>query len=413
MPSRPWPLLLLAPVGLVGCHAQPVATTGERAAAEPRAFVRSLQGLSAAQREQFARGRALYEKTFTPAEGLGPLFNRDSCRACHGQPGTGGGSALSVTLVAVERNGAQLTLKEQGAPMIQERALGGVPLEQIPMDATVVSHRISPPTFGLGLLEAIPAADVTAQLAANPARAAWGVRGKANWEFNQLGRFGWKAQKGDMVDFTQQACQFELGLSSPGRPQEHFPNLPPQRLEAPANLDDPAHPWVKAFFTQRAARGIPQSQPDLSQAQIDDMVAFQRWQAPPEALPRSAEAEQGRRLFEQVGCATCHVPAFQTGPNALGVPAGLPVRAYSDLLIHDMGEGLADGLLQGVAGGRDWRTPPLWGLRHRTAFMHDGRTDSLHEASMLHGGEGARSRDAYSALSEAEQLSLEAFLRTL
>lgn len=376
-------------------------------------FVRPLPGLDHARLERFEHGRRLFEKNFSPSEGLGPLFNATSCKACHGLPAAGGGSLRTVTLVAGDVRGANVPLKEKGGPMIQADAIEGVPQERLPAEACALSVRLSSPTFGMGLIEAVPAEAITAQLAPDPRKEALGIHGLANWEFDQIGRFGWKAQKGDMIEFSQQACQFELGLSTSGRPQEHFPNLPPQALASPSAYGAPEAPWVKAFFDRKRASGKPPAAPDLDKAELEALAAFQRYQAPPAPLPRDARAEAGARLFEAQGCALCHAPGFTTGPNDAGVPEGLPVPLYSDLLVHDMGPASSDGLVMGLAKGSYWRTPPLWGLRFREKLMHDGRAESFGEAIAQHGGEGAGVAAGYAALSVEEKAAIAAFLKTL
>ncbi|MNR75433.1 Cytochrome c [compost metagenome] len=387
------------------------------------ALVTPIPGLNPTQVAMFNRGRVLFERNWAPKEGLGPLFNDTSCVSCHGLPAAGGGSARMTTLVAGEKNGAQLTLADRGAPMIQDNAVQigtsaavRMPFEQIPPEARFVSRRTTPPTFGDGLIEAIPEAQILAQLAADPRKAALGIRGIANAEFNQIGRFGWKSQKGDLVEFTQQASQFELGLSSPGRPQEHFPNLPPQKLANPSHYGNPDTPWVTEFFDMKATSGRATASPDLSEAQVADMVAFQRFQAPPAPLPLSGPAKLGETRFQEIGCAVCHTPRMTTGPNALGIPEGLEVALYSDLLVHDMGEALGDGLIQGIAQGQHWRSTPLWGLRFRERFLHDGRASTLEEAVQAHGAADSEARkvtEAYNALPEADRLALKAFLKSL
>lgn len=412
-------LLPFVILGLAGCG---VAATPEPVTRDP-GLVTPIAGLSSAQVAQFKRGRVLFERNWAPQEGLGPLFNDTSCVSCHGLPSAGGGSARMTTLVAGEKNGAQLTLVELGAPMIQDFAIRVVaedgtrmPLEQIPSEARYVSRRTSPPTFGDGLIEAIPEADILAQLEANPRKTELGIKGLANAEFHQIGRFGWKAQKGDLVEFTQQACQFELGLSTPGRPQEHFPNLPPQKLASPSHYGNPETPWVTAFFDQKVASGRDMSAPDLTAEQVADLVAFQRFQAPPPRLPLTAEAAIGEKRFAEIGCALCHTPTMKTGPNPLGIAEGLEVGLYSDLLLHDMGEALSDGLIQGIAQGRHWKTTPLWGLRFRERFLHDGRASTLEEAIQAHGAPDSEARkvvEAYQALPTTDREALKAFLKAL
>ncbi len=404
-------LLALLAGGCAGAQAADQAS----GAAAGRGFVRPIPGLDAKRLKAYEDGKKVFEKNFTPEDGLGPNYNNVSCRACHGMPATGGGSWEMLTMVNGAKDGGTTPLAKQGGPIVQDKSIAGIPIENMPVEARHVSRRISPPTFGMGLMEAVPAAAITAQLEASPMKRALGIKGRANWEFDQIGRFGWKAQKGDMVEFTQQASQFEMGLSSPGRPAEPFPNIPLQKLKAPSHLDNPATPWVKTFFEVKTTQwGRKQEEPDLTQKMVDDMAAFQRYQAPPPPLPLGASARRGRELFYDTGCTTCHTPGFTTGPNEFGVPAGLAVPVYSDMLVHDMGEPMDDGVIMGLATGTEWRTMPLWGLRYRTRFLHDGRTDDVAEAIGWHRhGEAAAVVARFEALSDGERAALMAFLAAL
>ena len=403
-------LLLAAAVGCAGPDRSiDSQVPGAIAVLGEASFVRPVAGISAEAAAAYHRGRTLFDKPFTPDEGLGPLYNNISCKACHGFPNSGGASAEALTVIAGEYNGAPVTLKEDGGPVISDRAVQGVPIEALPLQTVAISKRISPPTYGEGLIEAIPAKAILAALLPSEARTALGIRGRANWDFNQIGRFGWKAQTGDMVSFTVTAANFEMGLSSPQRPYEFFPNMAPQAHASPAAYAK--SPVVKAFFD---ARGPAARKPDLSAQEVDDLTAFQRYQAPPPPLALTAQARDGGALFNRVGCVECHTPAFQTGPNKIGIPEGLDVALYSDLLLHDMGAELADGIRwQGRAGSQDWRTPTLWGLRFRQRFMHDGRASSLEDAIQWHGGEGQAVTDAYNRLAAGEKDSLRAFLMSI
>jgi len=388
-----------------GSGTPPTTSLGDSASS----FVQPLPGLSDAQVAQYQRGRALFDHTFTPAEGLGPLFNNTSCKACHGFPNSGGASSELLTLIGGDSNGVPRTLKEKGGPVISDWAIAGIPREQFPLAVTAISKRTSPPTFGTGLLEAVATADLTAQLAPDSRKDSLGIRGKANSDGGAIGRFGWKAQTADMLSFTVTAANFEMGLSSPQRPYEFFPNLPPQFLASPSLYASVS--FVASYFDQR---GAASASPDLTQAQVDDLTAFQRFQAPPAPLPLSLQAKAGQATFQQLGCALCHTPQFKTSPNAIGIPSGLAVNCYSDLLLHDMGPLLDDGIrYQSAAKGSEWRTTPLWGLRFKQRYLHDGRTNSLEEAIMLHSGEGAKVAAAYQALGTSDRSALLAFLSSL
>lgn len=402
---------------LVGCQ----AVTRDLTASTPglpgnigdESFTRPLSGLSEANLAAYHRGRELFDKNFTPSEGLGPLYNNTSCKACHGFPNSGGSSPELLTLIGGESNGAPRTLKEKGGPVISDKSVLSVPLESLPLETKYISKRISPVTYGTGLLEAIPAADITAQLAPSARKQELGISGRTNLDGDKIGRLGWKAQTSDMRSFTITASNFEMGLSSPDRPYEFFPNIGPQMLAAPAlyATDSAKLAFVKEYFD---ARGAASASTDLTAQNVDDLTAFQRYQAPPVPLALTEQAKQGEEVFKKIGCAECHAPGFKTGPNSIGIPEGQTVAAYTDLLLHDMGAALSDGIAwQGTAKGSEWRTTPLWGLRYRRWLMHDGRTDNVEEAIQLHAGEGQKVTDAYNALATVSKDALKAFLLSI
>lgn len=403
---------------LVGCQTVSRDLTGSTPGVNgnmgDESFTRPLAGLSEANLAAFKRGREIFDKNFTPSDGLGPLYNNTSCKACHGFPNSGGGSAEILTIIAGETaDGAPRTLKEKGGPVISDKAVLNVPLESLPMETKYISKRISPVTYGTGLIEAIPAADITLQLAPSARKQELGISGRTNLDGDKLGRLGYKLQTADMRSFTVTAANFEMGLSSPERPYEFFPNILPQAIAAPPlyATDSAKLSFVKSFFD---ARGAASASVDLTKANVDDLTAFQRYQAPPPPLAFTEQAKQGEEVFKKIGCAECHTPAFKTGPNAIGIPEGMKVAAYSDGLLHDMGAGLADGIIwQGTAKGSEWRTTPLWGLRYRRWLMHDGRTDNLEEAIQLHAGEGQKVTDGYNALAQVSKDALKAFLLSI
>lgn len=403
---------------LVGCQAVTRDITGSTPGVASNlgdeSFTRPLSGLSEANLAAYKRGRDLFDKNFTPSEGLGPLYNNTSCKACHGFPNSGGSSKELLTLIAGEATGgAPRTLKEKGGPVISDKAVLNVPLESLPMETKFISKRISPATYGAGLIEAIPAADITAQLAASARKEELGISGRTNLDGDKIGRFGWKLQTADMRSFTITASNFEMGLSSTERPYEFFPNMLPQLLATPSLYasDSVNGQIVTKYFD---ARGAASASVDLTKENVDDLTAFQRYQAPPPPLAFTEQAKQGQEVFKNLGCAECHTPSFKTGSNSIGIPENLTVAAYSDFLLHDMGSNLSDGLIwQGTAKGSEWRTTPLWGLRYRRWLMHDGRTDNLEEAIQLHAGEGQKVTDAYNALAQVSKDALKAFLLSI
>ncbi|MGH7505455.1 MAG: di-heme oxidoredictase family protein, partial [Longimicrobiales bacterium] len=149
------------------------------------------------------------------------------------------------------------------------------------------------------------------------------------------------------------------------------------------------------------------------------VLAYIRLLAPPAPGAMTERREEGERIFSAIGCASCHVPELQTGPGSIAALSHQPVRLYSDLLLHDMGEALADNRSDGDATGREWKTAPLWGLRVMRRFLngdafllHDGRAHSVEEAIVLHGGEADGARRAFEGLSAAERAALLDFLES-
>ncbi len=348
-------------------------------------FGGAVPGLSQIQLAQFKRGKSKFSRLFTPQTGLGPLFNDNSCRVCHGEGGSGGHSERTVTLAGAMLNGGPSLLEHVGGPMIQDRAVTGYEIERVPKEATSLSHRISPPVWGLGLVEAIPEQALLSQMAPSDEKFALGIRGIANWEKGKIGRFGMKAQKGTLKSFTEQAFSWELGISTPGKPEDPVPNRPATKPKTP----------------------------DISEDELLDVVFYQRYLGAPPRGPITREVEAGEKVFKGSGCIHCHTPALTTGTNDLGIPEGMEVAAYSDFLMHVMDEDLADQMVQGGSTGQMWRTSPLWGLRLRKKYLHDGRATDLDEAIQLHGGEAAKVVQAYVALSDREKTSLRSFLNSL
>ena len=236
-----------------------------------------------------------------------------------------------------------------------------------------------------GLVEAVPEQALLGQMAPNDDKFRLGVRGIANWEKGQIGRFGMKSQKATLKTFTEQAFSWELGISSRGKPEDPMPNAPPKKPKTP----------------------------DISEEELLDVVFYQRYLGAPPRGPITREVENGERLFKGVGCAHCHTPSHVTGPNELGIPEGMDVPAYSDFLLHVMDEDLADQMVQGASTGQMWRTSPLWGLRLRRRYLHDGRTTDLGEAITLHGGEAGKVVEQYAGLSSQDKEQLKAFLNSL
>jgi len=167
-------------------------------------------------------------------------------------------------------------------------------------------------------------------------------------------------------------------------------------------------------------RGDMVPDPEIPASTVLATVMYVRLLAPPNRGKETATVRQGESLFGQIGCESCHTPTMRTGPNQIEQLANVDAAIYSDLLLHDMGPGLADNRPDGDADGREWRTAPLWGLRlvaeflgGKPFYMHDGRTSDLDEAVRMHGGEAENSAVRYAGLASAEQAAVVAFLNSL
>jgi CxxC motif-containing protein (DUF1111 family) len=358
-----------------------------------------LPGLSAAERERFDRGRAVFDSVFTPETGLGPLFNANGCIECHEDPIRGG------TGDEVERHAAAFHPEITGRPCDELAALGGpvfqnhvtpalktalgIDSEPVPPQATATAARTTPDIFGFGLLDAVPDSEILAY--ADPDdRDHDGISGRPNRFFDgRLGRFGRKALVPALREFNEGALAAEQGVTTPAVPTEETVGGQP----LPAGVD-------------------PAADPELSAAATDALDAFVRLLAPPSPQRASRQARAGRDAFGRVGCTGCHVPVLRTGDNPLPALRRREVAAYTDLLLHDMGPELADICL-GQATPSEFRTEPLMGVRLMARFLHDGRATTLEQAIELHNGEAARARDRFRALSPEDRAAVVAFLKTL
>jgi CxxC motif-containing protein (DUF1111 family) len=261
-----------------------------------------------------------------------------------------------------------------------------------------ISFRIPTPVFGLGLVEAITDSTLRANLAASAARRqALNINGRFNTNGNDgtITRFGWKAQNKSLMIFSGEAYNVEMGVTNPVFPQERE--------------EDPA--------CQSTAS--PEDHPKLdtgASADVDLFTAFMRYLAPSRPAPANPSIDRGRGLFDSTGCAACHTPTLMAGNASSAALASQPVNLYSDLALHNMGQGLNDGITQGQANGGDWRTAPLWGLGDRIFLLHDGRTKDLLEAIRVHDSQGSEARvviQNFNALTADAKQDLLNFLRSL
>jgi len=359
----------------------------------------SLAGLNAGEVADFEAGKVEFLNVEDIAGGLGPIFNDVSCVACHFQGGAGGASNTLVTRFGRVTNGVFDPLVGLGGPLLQKRAIAPEYLEIVPREANVVARRMTTPLFGAGLLEAIPDAVISAYAAAAKPD---GVKGRAAMIKDpvsgetRVGRFGWKAQHATLDGFAADAYLNEMGVTSRYFPEESAPNGNKALLAKSDKVLDPE---------DALEAGAEKS--DLNLA-----ADFMRLLAAVPRLPSNASIASGEALFKDVGCVVCHVPSMTTGVSRIAALSNKPAAAYSDLLLHDMGR-LGDGIAQPPATGKEMRTAPLWGIRLRNRYLHDGRAGTLDMAVLEHDGEAKAARDRYAKLPAAKRQALMAFLNSL
>jgi CxxC motif-containing protein (DUF1111 family) len=361
-----------------------------------------LAGLTAAELDRFNRGRAVFSRVFTPGNGLGPSFNSAACANCHEEPSTGGiGDDLDEdveTHVSVMSGQTCDDLESAGGPVVQHHTTGLLQAEYpymtsepIPASAgTSVARRSTPAHFGFGLIDAIPSSAIEALADPNDANGD-GVSGRVSRANGQVARFGRKATDATLLGFNAGAFQNEMGITSSVA-------LAEQRLVGvPYPFDALVSP----------TSGAELSDDDLSLA--TDFVRFLR---PAPRGKSTVQSNDGRELFSSIGCATCHVPSMRTGPSEVRALNNVKVEAFTDLLLHDMGTGLAD-ICRGNALPSEFRTEPLMGLRFRNHYLHDARSATLDDAVLQHGGEAGRARDRFNGLTLNQRAALLAYLNTL
>jgi CxxC motif-containing protein (DUF1111 family) len=375
-----WALLL------VGCGGGSSSTVVALQLGDPN------PGLDAATLQAFERGREVFLRRFTKAEGHGPDFNVDSCKSCHEIPVPGGSSPLYRNFFLVGRidgGGKFVPALENGQFVARTFSYVRKQRETIPPDADV-AQRNAPPLFGLGVFAKLTAGEITRNADPNDADGD-GISGRVNIERTLVGRFGYKSQNGDLMGFIRGPLFNHMGITS------NVPAIPPslQDLSAQAQVAPPPEPLTDDD-------GVPD--PEIPDADLIDLLVFLRELAPPTPLPMDDTAKHGESLFLSIGCAKCHIPNLKE--------SGEPALAYTDLLLHDMGPDLDDKVTQLLATGAEFRTQPLWGVRFTAPYLHDGRAPTLDDAIRAHGGEARLIREAYEALVHADRDAIIAFLET-
>lgn len=432
---------------LGGDTTRPVATAD--------AFTFIAGNATPSHRSQFSLGNQTFTATWQPApgpepttDGLGPLFNRDSCFACHNQNGRGRPPAsaedrmetmlIRWSVPGADGHGGPAPVPAYG-DQLQDRAIDTVAPEAqvrvywsavvgryadgtryrlrkpayriaqlaygpLPPDV-MTSGRISNPVIGLGLLEAVPEATLAA-LADPEDRDGDGISGRLNMVWDapsgrlMPGRFGWKANAATLSHQNAAAARNDMGLSTPVFPSEACETGQEACLAA----------------VQAAGPAI-----EMEQGAFTSLEIYMRLLGVPRQRNAAApEVRRGEEAFRALGCAACHMPTLQTDGQAdLEELRNQTFHPFTDLLVHDMGPGLSDGRPDYLAGPRDWRTAPLWGIGLTrkvsgfTAFLHDGRARDLAEAILWHGGEGEQAKERFRRAPRTTREDLLAFLNSL
>lgn len=447
-----------------------LAGGGGTASIEPNAvFLQPMAGLSTDEMRQFRAGETMFRTIWLifpamPVQnnwqymrprggyawGLGPTYIANACVACHVQAGRGKSiersnstvfqQLLRVSLPGEDKHGGPLPHPHYGGqlqvfdvisadrqqvrqgeadvfvdwqsesirlpdgeqvelrrPKVRVESLSFGPLG----DNVLTSLRNAPSIFGLGYLESVSEADIL-QIAA--AQKAMGLNGRPNYvrddvnDRQTLGRFGWKANQPSVRQQIAAAFLNDMGITSSLYPKQNCPSVQTYCKAAP-----------------------PGDNVELFADEYDDLSFWAlALDAPPRRDRDHANVQRGEKLFEQARCAQCHQPQLKTGANAaFPALANRVFHPYTDLLLHDMGDGLADGRPDFKAGGRDWRTAPLWGIglsrqvNGSTHLLHDGRARNVTEAILWHGGEAQAARDAFAGFTRSDREALVAFVNSL
>ena len=406
-----------------------------------------LPGLTSAELAFFQAGLATFLEVEAVKDGLGPRFNLDTCSGCHAQPAIGGTSpAANPQMAVATKAGAKNVVpffispdgpvREARFKFKPDRARDGGVHDLFTIAGRTdapgcvlaqpdfkheaarknLIFRIPTPVFGAGLIEEVQDVTIMANLESeSPRRAAMGILGRpnrqgpgrANTSSNDgsITRFGWKAQNKSLLIFAGEAYNVEMGITN-----ELFQT---ERDETPTCLVNGTPESSTNFGAATVAEAL---------SDITKFAAFMRFLAPPEPAPETPSPARGRTVFTRIGCALCHTPSLTTGRSSSAALSQKPVNLFSDVLLHRMGPGLADNIVQGVAEGDELRTAPLWGLGQRIFLLHDGRTTDLVEAIEAHASRGDgqfRPSEAnaviarFRALGNTEKQDLLNFLRSL
>ena len=359
-----------------------------------------LPGITAAEFELVRIGLEDFSEVENASDGLGPAFNGTGCSSCHSVPAVGGMTSMTEVRVGYVDEDGRFNVLNGGTLYPLFSIPNHLCQVVIPEEANVIARRMPIPLFGDGLIEAISDATILA-LEDPDDRNGDGIHGRAARVMDpasrreRIGRFGWKAQQATLLSFSGDAYRNEMGITNDIFPDEYAPGID----EAKMKLCSP----------KRGVEDVRNRQTGLRA--IDNFTNFTRLLAPPARGAINDDVRNGAQIFASAGCAACHTPTLMTAQNANPVFDRKPVDLFSDLLLHDVGTG--DGIEQAGAAANEIRTPPLWGLRIRKPFLHDGSAGSIEEAIRRHAGEATSSVARYRDLSRSDSARLMAFLKSL
>jgi CxxC motif-containing protein (DUF1111 family) len=361
-----------------------------------------LKGLTAQELKEFTMGDAAFNnQIFTAETGLGPLFVATSCGTCHA--GDGKGHPFSTLTRFGQTDSTGNHFLQLGGPQLQNHSIINYTAEEIPAGATF-SNFTPPANTGLGFLDAVTDEDILSLSDPGDGNGD-GISGRPNWiipppyitkrpgtiSFNGkfIARFGKKAAAYDLHHQTVNAYNQDMGIASSYDPHNTYSHL----------VVDP----------------------EISNQTIIDVVLYLKTlKAPIQRNSSDESVTEGKKIFNNIQCGSCHVPTLKTGKSGISALSNKSFSPYTDLLLHDMGSSLDDGYTEGSATTAEWRTPPLWGLGlsknsqgGRYFLLHDGRAGSIEEAIRLHGGEAERSKNNFEELSAIEKTKLIRFLESL
>ena len=410
--------------------------------------------LSLTRRDNFFVGNSFFRNAWVTApastgarDGLGPLFNTNACQSCHIRDGRGRpprhNEGMISMLIKLSINDhhevldkTQITSADPNYGLqIQNKAIAGIlPEAQVQIEwveipgeyedgtkyslrkpkyhltdlaygnmheQVLLSGRVAPQMIGLGLLEEIPLNALEKHADPNDVDGN-GISGRFNqvWNVDEgkvtVGRFGWKASQPTVKQQAAAAFSADIGITSSLFPDDSCTQMQDKCIQAPSG-----------------------GSPEVTDEILNMVTFYSKTLAVP--MQRGEELnKRGERLFHEIGCASCHVDTWQTGNNPeFPELSGQEIHPYTDLLLHDMGDGLADGRIEFLASGSEWRTPPLWGIgliplvnKHST-LLHDGRARNIEEAILWHGGEAKDAKEKFRELNASDRNNIIEFIKSL